>query len=1263
MKMHGITLAEGADIINLTVDSGTAFPTNPNEGELFYRNDSNVTVKGLYLYVNGAWSRIASTGSLTVPNGATLPTEANEGDLFYRNTNDANEGLYVFKNSSWENISSGTVPSYTISGDVSGTIDGGTDILSLAVVNSNVGVFGSATQAPSLTINDKGLVTAASAVTITPAWGSITSTPTTLAGYGITDAQPLDSDLTALAAVSSTGILARTGAGTAAARTISASGIGVSVSDGDGVSGNPTITSNATSANTASTLVARDASGNFSAGVITASLTGNASTATALQTSRNFSISGDVTAGAVGFDGTGNVALASTLASTGVTAGSYGTSSQVATFTVDEKGRLTAAGSTSIQIAESQISDGIILARNADNETISGTWSFSNPVTVATPTSANHAATKQYVDTTAQGLATRPAVEIATTGNLSATYNNGTNGVGATLTATSNGAFPTIDGITLANTTPGQNGVLVKNQTNPAHNGRYNLTQVGDGSNPWILTRCGLCDEANEIPGSYVFVKSGTLYAGTGWVQTVSNPGTFVVGTDAIFVTQFSGAGSYTAGDGLSLSGTTFNVGTASSSRIVVNADDIDLATTGVTPGTYRSVTVDAYGRATGGTNPTTLAGYGITDAQPLDSDLTAVAGLTTTGFISRTGTGTAVTRSVAVSGTGLSITNADGISGNPTITSNATSGNTVSTIVARDSSGNFSAGNITLAGGAGALTISDSAGTARRISIQTSAVNRWWFGAEGTAESGSNAGSNFILTRFDDGGNSLGDVITITRSTGNVVFSNSVTASGFTGPLTGNASTATALATGRTFSVSGDATGTSSAFDGSANATIPVTLVTVNSSPQTDAFRRITVNSKGLVTATSAVTAGDITTALGYTPVNKAGDTMTGNLTIRQTGGEGSVGLVIGDSVNSGYIQFHSPSNVRQGYIGFSSTDNSQDTGTIPYVAGTHAFTGVISGNGSSITNLNASNLTTGTVSAARLGSGSPSAATFLRGDGTWSADLTGDYLSVTKNTNSGLKITTPDQAEDEKNWFWITFGSTISLRAYNDSSGLSQSAMQFTRTGYTVTGWDFRINNNAVISANSNSQVTIASPASGSHTINGNVTFSGEVYTSSNIRIQSTAPLITLQDTNHMPAFLYNNDDRFYVLRHATPNSTTWDSGPNGRHPMVLNLANGNVEFSGSVTEFSDIRLKKNVQVIENALAKVETLRGVTFDHIEQGRGTGLIAQELQEVLPEAVHESADNGYLTVAYGNTVGLLVEAIKELSAKVRELEAKLAAKE
>lgn len=114
---------------------------------------------------------------------------------------------------------------------------------------------------------------------------------------------------------------------------------------------------------------------------------------------------------------------------------------------------------------------------------------------------------------------------------------------------------------------------------------------------------------------------------------------------------------------------------------------------------------------------PTTLTGYGITDAQPSDADLSAIAALTTTGLISRTGAGTAVTRSIAVTGTGLSITNADGVGGDPTIASNATPLSTASTIVSRDTDKTFDIGGIDFdtappTGAVGRLVWNDTDGT-----------------------------------------------------------------------------------------------------------------------------------------------------------------------------------------------------------------------------------------------------------------------------------------------------------------------------------------------------------------------------------------------------------------------------------------------------------------------------------------------------------------------------------------------------------------------
>lgn len=104
------------------------------------------------------------------------------------------------------------------------------------------------------------------------------------------------------------------------------------------------------------------------------------------------------------------------------------------------------------------------------------------------------------------------------------------------------------------------------------------------------------------------------------------------------------------------------------------------------------------------------------------------------------------------------------------------------------------------------------------------------------------------------------------------------------------------------------------------------------------------------------------------------------------------------------------------------------------------------------------------------------------------------------------------------------------------------------------------------------------------------------------------------------------------------------------------------GNITSTGNVTAFSDERLKTDVNVIENAIDKVSALRGVTFmrkDQADSGRQTGLIAQDVETVMPEAVRRMPDSGMLSVAYGNLVGLLVEAIKEQQKQIDDLKRSL----
>jgi hypothetical protein len=105
----------------------------------------------------------------------------------------------------------------------------------------------------------------------------------------------------------------------------------------------------------------------------------------------------------------------------------------------------------------------------------------------------------------------------------------------------------------------------------------------------------------------------------------------------------------------------------------------------------------------------------------------------------------------------------------------------------------------------------------------------------------------------------------------------------------------------------------------------------------------------------------------------------------------------------------------------------------------------------------------------------------------------------------------------------------------------------------------------------------------------------------------------------------------------------------------------ASGNLTMAGNVTAYSDARLKENIITVTDALGLVGRMRGVTYTRTDTGEaGVGVIAQEMLEILPQVVQQGiGDDDTLSVAYGNIVGVLIEAIKELENKVTTLESRL----
>ena len=263
---------------------------------------------------------------------------------------------------------------------------------------------------------------------------------------------------------------------------------------------------------------------------------------------------------------------------------------------------------------------------------------------LATPVNGTDAATKAYVDATTTGLDVKASVRMATTNNLSATA-SGT-GAGKTLTNSGTQTVFAVDGVTASV----GDRVLVKNQSTAKDNGIYTVTTVGTVSTNWVLTRATDADNtpSGEVTaGMFTFVEEGTTLADTGWVLSTNN--SITLDTTALTFVQFSGAGTYLAGAGLTLTGSTFSVNLATNSglnttsglsvdssiagggltytsgvidivgttnRITVNADSIDISSSyigqntittlgTITTGTWNATTI---GSGYGGTGYTTYA-------------------------------------------------------------------------------------------------------------------------------------------------------------------------------------------------------------------------------------------------------------------------------------------------------------------------------------------------------------------------------------------------------------------------------------------------------------------------------------------------------------------------------------------------------------------------------------------------------------------------------------------------------------------------------
>ena len=272
--------------------------------------------------------------------------------------------------------------------------------------------------------------------------------------------------------------------------------------------------------------------------------------------------SGDVTIKALGVSNAqlaGSIANAK-LANSAVTIGSTSTSLGGTSTAI--------AGLTQLTVDNVDINGNTISTTDTDGNLVldpngSGAINASNSkiINVTDPTQAQDAATKSYVDATKSGLDVKDSVRIATTAALdTVTYSQSA----GTLTRSGNGSINSSAGMGQSVTLAANDRVLVKNQAEARQNGIYTVTTVGSGSATFVLTRATDCDATSEFTGgTFTFVEEGTN-AENGYVFTHNGTPTLTDGTlsnnTELPVSQFSGAGQITAGNGLTKSGNTINV-------------------------------------------------------------------------------------------------------------------------------------------------------------------------------------------------------------------------------------------------------------------------------------------------------------------------------------------------------------------------------------------------------------------------------------------------------------------------------------------------------------------------------------------------------------------------------------------------------------------------------------------------------------------------------------------------------------------------------
>jgi hypothetical protein len=851
-----------------------------------------------------------------------------------------------------------------------------------------------------------------------------------------------------------------------------------------------------------------------------------------------------------------------------------------------------------------------------------------------TPVNNTDIVNKEYADAIASGIHFHEAVSLATTTALPAnTYNNGTSGVGATLTGNANGALSVDSTLTVVT-----ERILVKNEATGANNGVYVVTQVGSAGTPYILTRATDFDTAgtgvDQIDeGDFFLVTNGVVNLNTAWVQQTAPP--ITVGTTAIVFQQFSAPITYTAGTGLSESPTyTFNIANTGTAGTYGSASSVPVFVT------------NAQGQVTSVTNT------GIAISSGAVSGLAASATTDTTNADNIT-SGTLGTSRLSGSYTG--------VTGVGTLTAGTWNATAINAVYGGTGITSYSVGDIVYADTTTSLAkLADVAVGNALISGGVAAAPSWGKIGLATHVSGTlpiaNGGTNSTATPTNGGvvyGTGTAQAYSTAGTSGQVLTSAGAAAPTWTTAT--NANTASAI-------VQRDGSGNFSA--GTITAALSGNASTSSTATSANGLSGINSNiSSAVQTGTiSSMLAQDTNASLYRYTAGAVAAFITGQAI--NTTGNAATATVLQTARTIGGVSFNGSANIN--LPGVNAAGNQNTTGSSGSCTGNAATATALSSGQSNWSGTGVLGNVVGLMAWKNYGnshvifdasnSTSPSggAVNSTNAAIAWSATYP-TLMGWNGSSTYGVRVDSARISDSTSGNSATVGGYAVSVAAAANTIPTRNSSAYF-----APGSWISSDGNYGIYWPNS----TGAPHWYPNQSTYGNMQLDGIKNSYAGIRMAGAGnPTIGMFDgSGNGGLYNYSYWIYYWLVGNACLGIRT--SSTSSSYAIYVD---GGIYSTGNVVAYSDVRKKREIVTVDNALATVNKLRGVFYKRIETNdekvdpnkRQIGVIAQEVNEVLPEAVTYAKDVDEYGVQYGNMAGLFIEAIKELTAKIEKQDAKI----